>query len=376
MNVVLVTPWPLATAGGTQTLLRKAGAELLRRGHTVRAVAGERGVDAVASPISEERLPVLPAPRSRSRVGASRLDGLGEALARLRPDVVLYAPHHSTEAVGAAEAARALGVPFAYAPLVHLDHPSHVGREARAFARAADLVLCVTERERRWLAEVARVDAPVLVGAGSDFAGEPLPPPRAGPRRALVSVGSFERHKRLEDQLEALALAPPGTALTLAGRGEGEGRLRERIERLGLEGRARLAVGLPDAELRALLREADAFLFTSRSESFGLALLDAICLGTLPVVYPNAESSGLVAASGFGVVAERETPRALAEAILRARDVPRAAAPDPAFRRAHTWGAVGERLERALEGLVGSRAGRGDATRSPSATSGTAERPT
>lgn len=355
MNVVLVTPWPLTTAGGTQTLLRRTGEELLRRGFGVRALSGSRGTDAVPSPVPEERLPVLPAPRSRGRVGASTLGGLGDALGRLRPDAVVYAPHHSTEAADAAAAARELGVPFAYWPLVHSGDPAHVGRAARAFARAADLVLAVTGRERRWLAEVAGVRGPVLVGAGSDLADEPLPPPRTGPRHAFASVGAFARHKRLEDQLEALARTPPDMTLTIAGSGEGEGRLRERIERLGLGARARLAVGPTDAALRDLLRAADGFLFTSRSESFGLALLDAVCGGTLPVVYPNAECAGLVEASGFGVVAARETPVALAAALLRARDVPREEAPPQEFRRAHTWSAVGARLESALEALASSR---------------------
>ena len=270
MNVAVVCPWPLTTPGGTQTLLRRVGEELLRLGFSVTAVTGRRGLDLVPSSVPEVRLPVAPATAARGRVGASTLVGLGPAVSRLRPDAVLFAPHHSNEAHQAEAAARAAGARFAYGPLVHADRPSHTGRQARAFARGADLVLCVTEGERRWLEEVAGVLTPVLAGAGSDHAQAALPPPREGPRRALLTVGELAAHKRHDDQLEALALLPPESTLTIAGaEGPALGRLRERIARLGLGERVRLVLGPGPAELVALHAEADAFLFTSRSESFG-----------------------------------------------------------------------------------------------------------
>jgi len=354
VNVVVVTPWPLTTAGGAQTVLRRLGEELLQRGFAVTAVVGSRGVHRMPCAVPEVRLPVAAMPASRRRVGASTLERLDEAVAALRPDVVLYAPHHSHEAHQAAAAAKALGVPFVYGPFVHTDQAAHTNREARAFARAADLVLCVTEGERRWLIERAGVAAPLLAGIGSDHANEPLPP-RAGRRCALLSVGALSRHKRHEDQVTALSLLTDDVTLTIAGtRGDGEDRLRARIERLGLARRVTVAVEPSRDELLALYRASDAFLFTSRSESFGVALLDAICLGALPVVYPHAVYRELVLESGFGVVAERETPDALAAAILRALEIPRSAAPRDAFRSAHSWAAIGERVASALTVLVPS----------------------
>ena len=110
---------------------------------------------------------------------------------------------------------------------------------------------------------------------------------------------------------------------------------------------------VPEEALAALYRSADYFLFTSASESFGLALLDAICAGTFPLVYPHATYAGLVDASGFGRVTARATPEALAAAVRRAvLDGEPRVGPLSAWRDAHAWPRVAASLLARVRGLL------------------------
>ena len=109
----------------------------------------------------------------------------------------------------------------------------------------------------------------------------------------------------------------------------------------------------PNSTLDALYYSADYFLFTSASESFGLALLDAICAGAFPVVYPHPTYAGLVDASGFGRVTTRSTAEALADAVdARSRTRSLVGGPPPAWRAAHTWPRVAASFLARLGGLL------------------------
>jgi glycosyltransferase involved in cell wall biosynthesis len=61
------------------------------------------------------------------------------------------------------------------------------------------------------------------------------------------------------------------------------GRFHARVAELGLVDRVRVLGSLPDHEIQALYRAADAFAFPSTKEGFGLAALEALASG-LPVV--------------------------------------------------------------------------------------------
>ena len=90
--------------------------------------------------------------------------------------------------------------------------------------------------------------------------------------------------------------------------------------RLGLEANIDFAVDGSDEDIAHLYANADAFVFTSRSESFAVAVLEAIARATPPIVYPHPVYGGLVEASGFGYVAAELTPDALAAAVWSAID--------------------------------------------------------
>jgi glycosyltransferase involved in cell wall biosynthesis len=375
LRLLIVTAWPLDTPGGVQTLVRRL-ADALARAERVQlevvtgVMPNEATLPLPPPPHPWHRVPFRTVPRpdwlppDEEIVGRAWLAGLEGIVAAVRPHVLLCVAHHSAEAHQVGALARARGIPLVLWPLVHADDPRHVNETARRFYRTAQLVVCVTDVERRWLIETAGL-APartLLLEGGSWAADLPLHGRDArapGAPVELLSVGEFAPHKRLEDQIEALAhlraLGVPAR-LTLAGAARGSGaveRLAAAARARGLDDAVRLLPGLPDETLAALHASADYFLFTSASESFGLAVLDAICAGVFPVVYPHPTYGALVAASGFGRVTPRAAPDALAGAVRQAVAVTERARPPGAdWRAAHSWPRVAGTLLARVEGLL------------------------
>lgn len=318
--------------------------------------------DAICLPFEARPRPAwLPPPSAL--VGRAVLQGLDDAATAAKPDVMLCVSHHSAEAHQVARAAAGLGVPWAVWPLIHTDARRHVNSTAVRLYRSAALVVASSTHERRWLTEEAGLSPArtLRLECGSWAAALPMRELRSpgpdGP--ALLTVGELAAHKRLGDQVEALArLRAAGVAarLTIAGvaRGRGElDRLARLVRDMDLERAVRLLPDAAEATIESLYQSADYFLFTSASESFGLALLDAICAGAYPLVYPHVTYTALVEASGFGRVTQRATPQALAAAIRQAVDdgAPHAA-PLAAWRAAHAWPRVAASLAARLRELA------------------------
>ncbi len=373
-KILLTTIWPLDTAGGTQTLARNLAAELSRQpGLEVIVVTGampdEKTLRLPPPPYREIRLPLVNQPRPgwmphRWRiVGGSYLMGLDDLAAEIGPDCLLYTPHNSAQAHQAARVAGHLGVPLVLWPLIHLEYRRHVNRTAARLYRSAALIVCSSDLERRWLTMRAGVPAEraLLLGCGSAAparARSAARAPGAGERIKLLSVGEFARHKRFSDQIEALALlraAGIDAELTLAGvvrAGSVFADIQSVAREHALEHRVQLLPNVAESELWLLYSRAHYFLFTSASESFGLALLDALCSGAFAIAYPHPIYRTLVESSGFGRLASRETPRALAEAIASAVTAgePLARGPTERWLEEHSWGHIarilGDRLQR------------------------------
>ena len=262
--------------------------------------------------------------------GTTSLEGLEALAEEVNPDAVLYTPHFSSCAQQAAAIAERLRIPFLLWPAIHLDHARHTSRAARRFYRSAALVLCLSDVERDWLVRRAGLLPQQVVTLGYGWNGDATPRARAViPTRPvrLLTVGAFARHKQLDHQLDALALLRGAfqvdARLTIAGALREPSvfeRLRTRTRRRALEASVDFVTDCTDATIAELHAAADVFLFTSASESFGVALLEAIGCGTFPIAYPHPVYRGLIESSGFGLLAERSTPNALADAVGRALD--------------------------------------------------------
>lgn len=366
MTLLIVTPWPLSSPGGAERLTLGLASSL----------AGEFGIDVVvaagsglcddapppvaSTTIREVRLPLVSATDGARRhawmwcphPSDLQLRGLEELGTALRPQAVLYASHYSSCAEQAAKLAKRLGAPFAFLPAIHLDVRRHTTCGVQRFCAAADLLLGLSEAECEWLTGRAAVtpDRVVLLGCGWSGPVKPTRAPRSpqDPLR-LLSVSAYARHKQLDHQLEAVALLRRAhgldVRLTIAGALREPpllDRLRRLASRLGIEEAVQFLADRDDATIAAAHASSHLFLFTSRSESFGVALLDAVGHGTWPVVYPHPIYRGLVEASQFGGVARYATPSALADAVVAAlTDIP--GAREDARRQwleRHSWRAI------------------------------------
>lgn len=133
------------------------------------------------------------------------------------------------------------------------------------------------------------------------FAGASSPEPQ----RRLVSLGRFSKNKRPDRLIATMAaLAPraPDWHLDMIGVASDwtEDALRDAIAAAGMERNVTLHLGLDDAAARQVMSRTSLFVSASEFEGFGLALIEAMSAGLVPIVQPNAAFAGL--AGKFPVV--------------------------------------------------------------------------
>ena len=191
--------------------------------------------------------------------------------------------------------------------------------------RFAAAIVADSEATRRDILRLTKTRARIeVVPLGVDPAFAPPLPERIDAVRAhygltepfLLSVGTLEPRKGLDTLVEALALLEGRPRLVLAGRvGWYWDRVAARIARLGLAARVQWLGYVPDADLPALYAAAEAFVYPSRYEGFGLPVLEAMACGA-PVVTTTAAALPEVAGDA-ALLVPPDDPPALAAALDR-----------------------------------------------------------
>jgi glycosyltransferase involved in cell wall biosynthesis len=139
-----------------------------------------------------------------------------------------------------------------------------------------------------------------------------------GRRQVVLTVSAKRPHKNLARLLDALAAIPAGRRPLLVMPGyptPHERALRARAAALGIAADVRFLGWVADAELEGLYALADAFVFPSLHEGFGLPVLEALQRG-LPVACSDVPSLSAVAGDAALLFDPRE-PAAIARAIER-----------------------------------------------------------
>jgi glycosyltransferase-like protein len=200
-----------------------------------------------------------------------------------------------------------------------------------------DRVLVVSEHWRRLLANGYGVE-PTVVPSGVDLDRFRRPPTvdplslreRAGAadRFLFLTVGGIEPRKGSLEMVEALARLRDGDAsgpmLAVVGghsfqdHSAYRDRVFARMREIGVEeGRDVVVLGtVDDGELEAWYRAADAFVFPSVKEGFGLVVLEAMAAG-LPVVATDIPVFREYLTDDDAVLAPAGSSQALAEAMER-----------------------------------------------------------
>ena len=104
------------------------------------------------------------------------------------------------------------------------------------------------------------------------------------PQRYVLNVGTVEVRKNILLGIRAMAKLPADLHLVIVGRQtKYQKRLDAEIRKLGLGNRIHFLQGVPNTLLPAVYRQAEAFIYPSRYEGFGVPVIEAIQSG-LPVV--------------------------------------------------------------------------------------------
>ena len=310
MNILIVSDAWHPQVNGVVRTIGTVRAELEAMGHSVEVIGPDRF----------RTLPMPTYPEIRLAVGAKRR--LWAMIDGMRPDCI----HIATEGpLGFAARAYCLknGKPFTTA--YHTRFPEYVRDRApiplalsyavvRRFHKPSSAVMVATQtiedalkgrgftNIRRW---TRGVDTELFRPRGKDFLDLPRP--------VSMYVGRVAVEKNLEDFLR---LDLPGTKVVV-----GDGPAREELQRKypGVHW-----VGAKHGEeLAKHYAAADVFVFPSRTDTFGLVLLEALASGVPVAAYPVPGPLDVVDGSGAGcldVDLKRAVEGALAIPGERCRD--------------------------------------------------------
>lgn len=320
MKIVTVTDAWHPQVNGVVRTIEATERELQRAGHAGEVISPAGFLSLPCPGYREIRLSLLP------------YRGVARRLAQSAADAV----HIATEGpLGMAARRWCLrhGRPFTTA--YHTRFPQYLRamyglpeRHTYAFLRhfhgAAARVLSPTAEVDRELAAVG-LDRIARWGRGVDAdIFRPLPrTPRRWPGPVFLYVGRVSTEKSVG---EFLALDLPGTKV-VAGQGPALASLQQRFPESVFVG------VLGQAELAQLYSDADVFVFPSRTDTFGLVLLEALACGTPVAAYPVQGPRDVLGDSG---VAALECD--LRAAALHALRIDRERCRAWALR--HSWSAV------------------------------------
>ena len=161
--------------------------------------------------------------------------------------------------------------------------------------KEADRIVAISECTRRDIAELGgipeeRIDliyqscAPRFSAESSAADNERVKTRYELPERYVLSVGSIEERKNMLLAVKALHWLPSEVCLILVGRPTRYTReITSLSAREHLSHRVAFLHNVPDEDLPALYAQAEAFVYPSRYEGFGIPIIEAIRMG-LPVV--------------------------------------------------------------------------------------------
>jgi len=282
-----------------------------------------------AAPATIVAIPSLPLPtRTAYRLTVPYLPRITPALH------IVHA--HSPFITGALAVsyARRLRVPLVFTYHTQLEAYAHyipfetnVTRAAatlltRTYANAADAVVVPTRAMEEHLRAMGVRRPIAVVPSGIDVAlfarGRRSEALRArlgiGPsERMILAVGRLGREKNVELTLQAFSrVTAPGARLVVVGDGTHRAALERTARRLGIAERTTFAREFAREALPDAYASADAFLFTSRSETQGLVLIEALAAGASVVALDMPQTREVLA--GAGILAD-DNAEALAAAL-------------------------------------------------------------
>jgi phosphatidyl-myo-inositol dimannoside synthase len=132
----------------------------------------------------------------------------------------------------------------------------------------------------------------------------------------MAACERYKGHDELIDLWRGVEQAVPAMRLVVAGGGDDEARLREKVQRLGLTDTIVFTGHVSAERLAALYRDARFFVMPSRNEGFGLVFLEAMRAAKPCIASPGAAEE-IIEADLHGFIVDSRDDVALLGAIVR-----------------------------------------------------------
>jgi alpha-1,3-mannosyltransferase len=189
----------------------------------------------------------------------------------------------------------------------------------RLSMRAVSQVICDSEQDLALVRAILPADKVRVIPNGIDY--ERFVAAGSGSRdpNLLLAVGRLADNKRYDRMLRAFALVAArrqSVRLVIVGPDWGTASsLAELSAELGLTHCVKLAGQVSDAEMQRYLSTASVWLSSSAYESFGVALLEAMAAGCVPVAQPLPAFAQLLGDGSEGFYADFDSPDVAAVVI-------------------------------------------------------------
>jgi glycosyltransferase involved in cell wall biosynthesis len=325
MRVLLMIP--ALGPGGAERVMTLLAAGLATRGHDVSLLTLERaGADFFAVDPRVQRIGLGLMSDSASGLqalgaNAKRVRALRRIMSTINPDAVLSFMTSMNVLTLLARAGLRTRVVISERidPQSHRESCLWMGLRKLAYQHA-DAIVVQTEAAAQWFRAHLRgrpavVVVPNPVAAVADHCQSSIQVPRP----FILAAGRLVHQKGFDVLIRAFALVAAECSslrLAIAGDGPQGEALRDLVAELRLDDRV-IFLGVV-SELQTLMREADAFVLSSRYEGFPNVLLEALACGR-PVIATDCPGGprDILHGGEFGLLVPCDDPQALAGALRR-----------------------------------------------------------
>jgi glycosyltransferase involved in cell wall biosynthesis len=234
--------------------------------------------------------------------------------------------------------------------------PSRRAQRLRCVLSRFDSVCCVSQAEAALVERLAGADHRVFVARPGPSAFAQTTRRTVNSRDLIAVVGGLSHHKRPDLAIRAASQAGVGHRLRIVGNGPMRSELGELCEGHGLSADDTLLGTVDDDHLGDVLARSQLTLALSTEESFGIALLDGICAGAVPLASDIPSHREIIECTGWSercLVPLSADPLAIASRIQELM-----ASPPMRASGMHTpsWGAAVSAVEDEYVRLAGVRA--------------------
>lgn len=316
--------WP--SSGGLEEFVRRLALEQIAKGDDVRIVTLDE--------LFTRRGVKLPEREMREGIDIERIPFRGSSRYPLAPRVLRYIRDADIVHVHAIDFFfdfLALTLGLRGRPLVATTHGGffHTSKNSllkqiwfntvtRLSARFYSAIVACSESDYQMFADISPANLR-LVENGVDI-GKFANLASAEPAKAMITIGRLSDNKRIDrllDMMSALAAEDSEWRLRIVGTESdwsGE-RLRQEVSARRLDAQVECCLGLDDAGVAQVIRQSSIFVSASEHEGFGIALVEALSAGLLPVVHSNAAYSSFAVKYGAVRVVDFEDPQLSAAAV-------------------------------------------------------------